>query len=144
MAGFNGKWKLVSSENGEAFFNAVNASDDFKTQLRALATEYKANPGVYVEEIKVDKAANTIQRIVYVKGEVKKDSGVAHFGEEAEGKCHGKPAKLKVVLESDTKIVRTETGADFSSTSTLELNGNSLILTLVGGGVTAVDKYERV
>jgi len=143
MAQFNGKWKLVSSENAEAFLNAVNAADDFKAQIRGLASEVKANPGLYVEEIRVDCAANTIQRIVTIKGEVKKDSGVAKIGEEVEGKCHGKPAKMRLAKESDNKIVRTEVGADFNSSSTLEVTGNQLTLTLVGGGVTAVEKYER-
>ena len=143
MAGFNGKWKLVSSENAEAYFTAVKASDEFKEKLRALAVEHKANPDIYIEEIKLDKAAGTIQRIVYIKGEVKKDSGVHKLGTEHVGKAHGKEAKLTATLESDTKIVRKEVGDDFESTSVLELHGDELTLTQTSGGVVAKDKYVR-
>ena len=144
MAGFNGKWKLVSSENAEAYFAAVKAPEEFKAQLRALAVEHKANPGIYLEEIKLDKAAGTIQRLVYIKGEVKRDSGLHKFGNEHEGAVHGKTGKLTAVLESDTKIVRKEVGADFNSTTILELNGDELTATLTSGDVVAKEKYVRV
>jgi len=143
MAGFNGKWRLVGSENAEAFFAAVKAPEDFKTQLSALAGEQKTNPGMYLEEIKLDKAAGTIQRQVYIKGEVKRDSGVHKFGNEHDGAIYGKTGKLTAVLESDTKIVRKEVGPDFTSTTTLEINGDNLTATLTSGGVTATEKYVR-
>lgn len=144
MAGFNGKWRLVSSENGEAFFNANNASEEYKTALRSLWAEHKTNPDIYQEELKVDKAAGTIQRIVYLKGAVQKDSGPVQFNQERDGKAHGNPAKITVTLDSDTKITRKEVGSNFNSTAVVEVSGDELTLTMTGNGVTAKEKYARV
>ena len=143
MAGFNGKWKLVSSENAEAFFSAVNAPEDLKQKLRDLAVEHKTNPDIYQEEIKLDAGAGTVHRIVYVKGAVLKDSGVVKLGEEHDGKAYGKPAKVTVTLEGENKIVKKEHGADFTSTHALELSGNEITLTMTSGSVVAKEKYVR-
>jgi len=145
MAPFNGKWRLVSSENAEEFFAAVKASDEFKQVVRSVHAEVKANnPDAYVEEIHVDKAANTIHRIAYIKGEKKKDSGILPIDVEFDGRCHGKPAKMKVVLPSDNKMVRHEKGEDFTSTMTIEVHDCDMTVTLSSGSVTSTEKYKRV
>jgi len=145
MTQLNGKWRLVSSDNSDAFFEAVKPSEEFKKMLSLVDAEIKAkNPDAYIEEFHVDIAANTVHRNVYIKGEKKKDSGDIPLGAELEGRCHGKPAKKTVTMVSDCKIVRQEKGADFSSTSTVEVNGSEMTLTLQSGSVTATEKYERI
>jgi len=145
MAHFNGKWKLVSSENADAFFAAVRAGEEFLQLLKSVHAEVKeSNPDAYIEEFQVDKAANTVQRIVYVRGEKKRDSGTIPFGVEVDGRCHGKQAKITVTMESDTKIIRHEKGEDFASTSTIEVKDSDMTLTLTCGGITATEKYKRV
>ena len=143
MSGFNGKWKSVASENVEAFFNAVNAPEDLKDKLRALAAEHATNPDIYIEELKVDTGAGTVQRIVHVKGEVMIDTGAVKFGVEHDDKAYGKPAKVVITLESPNKIVKKEHGADFSSTHVLEVSGNQFTITMTCGSVVAKETYAR-
>lgn len=145
MSAFNGKWRFVrTDENCEKFNAAVKAAPEYTSLLEQLAAGLPSNPNIYVEELKVDKAAGTVQRIVYINGKAEKDAGPVKFDTEVDGMTYGKPAKLKVTLESDTKLKRTEVGSDFTATVTLEVNGDELTLTSVSGGVTSVDKYARV
>jgi len=144
MAGFNAKWKLIHVDNLGAFHNATNTPDAQKNMLRALAEGLKTNPGAYVEELKVDKAAGKFQRIVYIMGEKKLDSGLIDLGKDnAQPADDGRPAKGKVTLEGDNKLVIHQKGADFDATYTFAVSGDELTATLVGGGVTAVSKYKK-
>jgi len=145
MARFNGKWRLVCSEHAEEYFNAIHASEEFKAQLRLVGAECKTNPDVYIEELHVDEAARTIQRIIFIKGEKKRDSGVVKFGVEFEKKSHGqeKASKIRVELEGD-KIVRHEKGDDYTAVKTVEVHGDELVSKLTAGGVTATQKFKRV
>ena len=140
-----GKWSLFEAKNGEAYFTAIKSPDEYKEKLRKVNEAAKADPNAYIEELKVNKAAGTIQRCVYFQGEKRKDSGEVKLGSELDGHAgDGRPAKVKLSLDSDTKLTRTENGDGFSTVTTFEVAGDVLTLTAVGNGVTFVSKLKRV
>lgn len=145
MSQFEGKWRFVSCENSEAFFAAVNAADEFVQLFASVEADFKGgNADAAIEDIHFDKASNIIQRNLYIKGE-KMNELVDHpVGVEYEGRCHGNPAKMLLTIESDNKLVRQEKGDNFTSTSTAEVNGSDLTMTLRSGSVTATEKYKKV
>jgi hypothetical protein len=144
MAGFNGKWKLKDVKNAEAYYNAINSPEDYKVKLRAIAEAVKADSNAYIEEITVNTAAGTVNRIVWIDGEKKRDTGDLKTGAELEHpSADGRPAKVKVTIDSDTKITRVETGEGFTTTTVFELNGNTLTATSTGNGQTTTSTYER-
>jgi len=144
MAGFNGKWQLTGVEGLEAYHNAIHTADAYKDTLRKVAEGVKTNPNAYVEELTVDKAAGTVQRVVYILGEKKKDSGALPIGkEEQHPGADGRLIKGKITLESDTKIVIAEKGPDFEATVTFTLSGDDLTVTSTSGSTTATLKYKR-
>jgi hypothetical protein len=60
-----------------------------------LAEAIKSNPDVYIEEIKVDKAAGVLHRTVLINGEARKDSGDVKLGVEHDGHSgDGRAAKV--------------------------------------------------
>ena len=130
-------------ENGVAFWEAINSPDDYKTKLRQLAEAIKTNPDTYIEELKVD--GNTLQRQAFVNGEKKRDIKDAPLNAEVDHHLDdGRPAKVKVVKESDNKIVRTQVAADATITSTFEVQGDTLTLTQTNGSVTLTQKFKKV
>lgn len=144
MSAFNGKWRLVSGENIEAYHNAIHTAEEAKNKLRAAVGEVKSDPNAYIEEISVDKAAGVARRTVWFKGE-KKREGELPFGKEHDGKAlDGRPVKVTATLETDTKLVAHEKAADFESVLTFEVSGNELTVSQVSGGVKATEKFVRV
>jgi len=142
---FTAKWRLVSVENAEAFHKAVHTPDDFWAKLRELYAELSSKPDLYIEEITVDKAAGKVQRIAYIRGEKKRDSGFVSLGEEVEvTKSDGRVIKVKVNLEGDDKLVVHEKGANFEATGVFHLHGDEIHVTLTCGTVVAKEIYKRV
>jgi len=144
MAAFNGRWQLTGAENLVAFHEAIHTSSDYKEVLRRVAEGVKANPGGYVEELTVDKAAGKVQRAVFILGDKKRDTGLVDVGKEAEHQtADGRTVKVKITLEGDNKIVMQEKGSDFEATITLTVSGDELTVKNVSGSVTATMKYKR-
>jgi len=140
---FNGRWGLVTSEGAVAYFTSINTPEEYKQKLLALGEAVKKDSNAYVEELRVD--ATTFHRQAFVNGEKKKDSGDVAFGAEHDAKIgDGRPAKIRVVLESPTKISRTEKGDGFNTTSTFEVNGDDLTVTMSSGSATAIEKFKRL
>jgi hypothetical protein len=140
---FNGRWSLVASEGLATYFDSINTPEEHKEKIRQLGEAVKKDHNVYVEELKVD--VTTFHRQAFVHGEKKKDSGDVAFDTEHDAKLgDGRPAKIRVTLESPTKIKRTEKGDGFNTTSTFEVSGDDLTVTLSSGTATAVEKFKRV
>jgi len=140
---FDGRWSLAAVDGAVAFYDSINSPEDHKTMLRKLAEAVKKDSSVYVEELKVE--GDTFHRQAYVNGEKKKDSGPAPLNTEVSAKiADGRPAKIKIVKESESKLVRTEVGDGFKITSTFEVKGDELTLTMSSGSVTTSEKYKRV
>lgn len=145
MAAFNGKWSMFDVQGGVAYYTAIKSPAEYTEKLKKVHEVAKADPNAYIEEIVLDKAAGTIQRIVYLSGAKVRDSGVAKLGVELDAKStDGRPAKVKIELESDTKLVRYENGDGFSIVTTFEIAGDVLTLTANGNGATLVSKLKRV
>jgi len=143
MAAFNGRWSLAGSENAAAFYDAIKSPEEHKAKLRKLGEAVKADPSVYVEEIKID--ATTLHRVAIVNGEKKKDSGPQPLNTEISTQIgDGRPSKSKVVKESDTKLVRTDVLDGFNISTVFEVHGDDLTVTQSSGGVSTVEKFKRV
>jgi len=142
---FTSKWRLTEVENGEAYHAAIHTPEEYKVKLRLLHAELKTHPDAYIEELIVDKAAGKIHRIVYIKGEKKRDSGLVPLNAEIEHKApDGRLVKARAVLEGDDKLVIVEKGADFEAHIVITLHGDQLKVTQSAHGVTCVEKYHRV
>jgi len=139
------RWQLVSVQNAEAYHKKINTPPEFYAKLKALHAELQTNPSVYEEEITIDKAAGKFHRVVFIRGEKKRDSGLVSLNEEFEhGIADGRTIKGKVTIEGDNKLIFQEKGADFTATVTLEMTGDSLTATLQSGDVVAVEKFRKV
>jgi len=146
MATLTGKWQMTSVENLEAYLNATKSPEEFKNKMLALPTELPTNPNTWIQEINVNTTNNTVQLIVFIKGEQKYDSGVVTVGKEIEKTgVDGRNATIKINIESDTKITLKKKVGDIESLATFTLTGtNNLTSTLTSGGVTSTEKYKRV
>jgi len=145
MAGFNGRWSLFELSGADDYFSTIKCPDDFTAGLMKVAETAKSDPSAYMEEYTIDKAAGTIHRCVYINGAKARESPVVKLGTDFDGKtADGRSAKVKFVLESDTKLVRFENGDGFSTITTSELDGDVVTTTGVGNGATKVSKMKRV
>jgi len=139
------RWQLVSVQNAEAYHKKINTPPEFLARLRALHAEIQTNPSVYEEEITVDKPAGQVHRVVFIRGEKKRDSGLVSLNQDFEhDTADGRIVKGKVTIEGDNKLIFNEQGPDFTAKVTLEMNGDNLTATLVSGDVTCVEKFRKI
>jgi len=142
---FTAKWRLVSVENAEAFQKKIKTNPEFWEKLKAIYAELPTNPDAYIEEITVDKAAGTVHRVVFIKGDKKRDSGVVKVNEEFEHtSADGRKLKGKITFEGENTLVFHDKGPEFEATITLVLNGDDLTATLKCEDVVSVEKFKRV
>jgi len=140
---FDGRWTLSGMEGAVAFYDAINSPEEHKAMLRKLVDAVKQDPTCYVEELKVEET--TFHRQCFINGEKKKDSGAAPLNTEVSAKIgDGRPAQVKITKASDNKLVRTEVGDGFSLTTTFEVHGDELTVTMTNGTVTTTEKYKRM
>lgn len=146
MASLNGKWAMTSVENLEAYLNATQSPEEFKTKMMTLPEELTKTPNAFVEEIHMDKDAGTIQMVVFIKGEKKYDSGHITIGEETEQKgVDGRLAKITVHCESDTKLTMQKTGTNFHANIIVTLtSGSEMTTRMTCNGVTSTETYKRM
>jgi hypothetical protein len=140
---FDGKWSLKEATGVAAYFDAIKSPEEYKEKLRKVAEAAKADSNAYIEELAVE--TNKFRRVVFINGEKKKDSGEQSFNAEVDSTiADGRPAKIKVIRDSDTKITRYENGDGFSTVSIFEVAGDQLTVTSSGNGAQAVYRYQRV
>jgi len=147
MTSINGKWLLTSVDNNlEAYLNAVQSPDEFKNRMLSLSAEVGTTPNLVVHELTVDKASGNAHLKVFIKGQLKQDLGPIPLGKEVEHTgIDGRPAKIKVTVESDTKLLLNKKGSNFESLNTVQLlSSDEMSSTLSSGGVTTVEKYKRI
>jgi len=142
---FTAKWRLVDVQNGKEYHKAIHTTDEFCAKLKVIHAEIKTNPDAYIEELTVDKAAGKVRRVVYIKGEMKRDTGLIDLGHEHEI-CtpDGRKVKVKATVEGDNKLIVHEKGPDYESTIILTLHGDEITATLTSGGVVCTEHYKRV
>jgi len=139
---FTGRWHLAAVEGAIAYYDAIRAPEEYKQRLLKIAESVKQDPTVYAEVIAVE--GNTFHREVFINGEKKKDSGVIEFGVERSANIgDGRPAKITLTKESESRITRKEVGDGFTLTSTFEVHGDDLTLTMSNGTVATTEKYKR-
>jgi len=132
-------------ENAEAFHKAIHTPEECVAKLRALHAELATHPDLYIEELTVDKAAGKVHRVVYIRGEKKRDSGLVSLNEEVEhANADGRIVKATATLEGDDKLVIHEKGANFDVIIHLHLHGDELHVQLKSGGVVCKETYKRV
>jgi len=96
-----------------------------------------------VEAVTVE--GNTFHRQAFINGEKKKDSGPIEFGVERSANLgDGRPAKITLTKNSENKITRKELVDGLTLTSTFEVNGDAMTLTMTNGSLTTTEKYQRV
>jgi len=146
MASLNGKWLLTSVDNLENYLVAAQSPDEFKTRMLALSTELGTTPNLFIQDINVDKGAGNVKLQIYIKGELKQDLGPIPLGKEVEHTgVDGRPAKIKVTVESDTKVLMNKKGSNFESLIIVQLlSSGEMTTSLTSAGVTAVEKYKRI
>jgi len=140
---FNGRWSLSAVEGAIAYYDAIKCPEEYKQRLLAIAEGVKKDPSTYVEAVTVE--GNTFHRQAFINGEKKKDSGPIEFGVERSANLgDGRPAKITLTKNSENKITRKELVDGLTLTSTFEVNGDSMTLTMTNGSVTTTEKYQRV
>lgn len=144
MAALNGNWALVSSENFEAYINAIGVTGENRD--KALKLLQTTGDGGLMEKYEVDLAANTVKRYIYFDGKLFKESPIVPLNKEVEGAAlDDRVIKVSVITEGTNRLIRHETGTDYSATIVSEVHGNDLTVTLTTStGVTSVRKYKKV
>jgi len=146
MTSLNGKWLLTSFENLDAYLTVTNSPDEFKTRMLTLGQELGTTPNLFVQNITIDKAADTVSLQVFIKGELKQDLGPIALGKEIEHTgVDGRLAKIKVTVESDTKVLMHKKGSNFETLITVQLlSTDEMVTTMTSAGVTSTEKYRRI
>jgi len=140
---FNGRWSLTAVDGAIAYYDAIKCPAEYKQRLLAIAEGVKKDPSTYVEAITLE--GNTFHRQAFINGEKKKDSGAVEFGVERSANLgDGRPAKITFTKNSENKITRKEVVEGLNLTSTFEVKGDEMILTMTNGTVTTTEKYKRV
>jgi hypothetical protein len=144
MADLNGSWNLVSSQNFEAYIDAIGVTSE--NREKALKLLQTTGDGGLVEKYEVDLAANTVKRYIYFDGKLFKESPAVPLNKEVEGTAlDDRIIKVSVTTEGTNRLIRHETGSNYTATVTSEVHGSDLTVTLTtGGGVTSVRKYKKV
>jgi len=142
---WSGKWRLLSVENGEAYQKAIHTPEEHLAKLKALHADLKSNPDLYIEELTVDKAGGKVRRVVFIRGEKKRDSGLISFNTEVtHDTADGRVVSGSISLEGDNKLVIREKGPNFEAVIILELQGDEIHAALTSGGVTCKEVYKRI
>jgi len=146
MAGFNGRWALVSADNVEAYLTAIHATAEQRAKTEHLITSMKTNPEAFVEEVHVDKAGGTVQVKIFINGELKHEMNLQLNKEVDNTGLDHLPAKVTITLPSDTKMVITKKTATFEAAIVYNLStsGTEATTTRTSGGVTSTEKYRKL
>jgi hypothetical protein len=143
MAKFNGKWVAIDSTNVEGYLAAAYASAELKNQLTKLYDDLENDPKAYIEEMTV--TASGVRRVIYLYGQMSNDTGELKFNvEQATKTTDGLPTKVRVIRDSDTKIVSYESCNDYVSMTETETVGNQLLMTMVENGQKMTITFNKV
>jgi len=146
MAGFTGRWAMVSADNVEAYMAAIHAPDALKAKFLGLLPTLKTNPEAFVEEVTVNTVKGTVHVKIFMSGEMKHDVTFEINKEIENTGLDGIPAKVKVTIPSDTKLVIHKKTATYETeiVYNLSANGTEVTTTRTSGGVTCTDKFKKV
>jgi len=146
MAEFNGRWTLVSVENGDAYLAATHTPPELQEKMKKLMENLKTNPEALVEEVHVDKAAGTTSVKIFINGELKHDMTLELNKEVDHTGLDKRPAKITITLPTDKKMVIIKKTANFETTITYTLSsdGKEVTTTRTSGGVTSTEKYVKL
>lgn len=129
MATFDGKYKLVDSENFEEYMKAIGVPEE----LMSLANDPKAETAVKQDGDKY---------LIQLTGSGRIAELNFKLGEEFdEVTPHGTPAKT-VITRDGNRLIQRQKGA-VESVITREFVGNDLIVTLQAGSATSTRKYKK-
>eukprot|EP00914_Ancora_sagittata_P000081 GHVO01000477.1.p1 GENE.GHVO01000477.1~~GHVO01000477.1.p1 ORF type:complete len:143 (+),score=33.62 GHVO01000477.1:51-479(+) len=141
MSGFNGRWKLTAVENFDAYQKAVGVNDE----NREKGNKALGCVGADAMEEELYFSATTAKRTIFADGQTK--GGVEYpLGVEFEAPTlDGRKTKTKVVVESPTKVVRSDVYENgVSGTMSNELVGTDLKVVMCAGGVTSTRTMKKV
>eukprot|EP00914_Ancora_sagittata_P000085 GHVO01000481.1.p1 GENE.GHVO01000481.1~~GHVO01000481.1.p1 ORF type:complete len:159 (+),score=32.33 GHVO01000481.1:49-477(+) len=141
MSGLNGRWKLTAVENFDAYQKAIGVNDE----QRELGNKLLGCVGPDAMEEELCFTATTGKRTIFAAGQTK---GGREFplGVEFEAPTlDGRKTKTKVVVESPTKVVRSDVYENgVSGTMSNELVGTDLKVVMCAGGVTSTRTMKKV
>jgi len=140
---FDGKWRLDSAENVAAYYDAIKSPEAYKNTLLQVLEGIKQNPDIYIEELTVDDTK--VQRRSVIGGQTNREVKDAPLNVEIDDKMDdGRPAQIKLVREGDNKVVRTQKFDGLTTTSTFEVNGDTLTLVQTIGSVSTTQIYKKL
>lgn len=129
-------------ENVLAYCDAIGSPEEHKEKLKKLGEAVKKDPNYYCEDIQV--SPDLFHRQCWINGEKKKDSGDVPFNKEFDGQLlDGRPSKIKLIKESENKVVRTDDVGGMHIISTFVVSGDELTLTITYGNVTSTEKFKK-
>jgi len=142
MTHLNGKWALTSSVDFEPYMKAIGVADD--QRAKAHESLEKTGEGGLVEEY-IITAGVSVQRKIYIGGQLVKESPAIPFGKEVNGpSLDGRTCQLKITENSPDKFTRHEVFGTVESNTIYEVHGDELVATLSAGGATSTRKYKKV
>jgi len=146
MAEFNGRWTLVSVENGDAYLAATHTPPELQEKMKKLMETLKPHQEALVEEVHVDKASGTTSVKIFISGELKHDMTLELNKEVDHTGLDKRPAKITITLPTDKKMVIIKKTASFETTITytLSADGKEVTTTRTSGGVTSTEKYVKL
>ncbi|XP_060556999.1 sodium/calcium exchanger regulatory protein 1-like [Ruditapes philippinarum] len=136
MASVAGKWKIDSSDNFEEYMKAIGVPDD----KREIALKFLSAGSGMTQEFKVD-GDNWTLTTVTAAGE--KSFSFTIGKEENSMTLDGRNMKVTFTIDGDS-LVEKQKGDTFECTHVRKSDGNTLTMTLTGGGQTCVRKFVKV
>ncbi|MCI3325489.1 lipocalin/fatty-acid binding family protein [Escherichia coli] len=135
MAALNGKWKLVSSENFDAYLDAIGVAGELKEKaLKLLSPENNITQEITVSGDTIKINTTTPLSSVEVNATV---------GQEVDSRSlDGRTVKSVYTLDGET-LVETISGG-YSTISRRFVEGGQLIMKLSASGVDAIRHYDKV
>lgn len=142
MSNLNGSWALTSSENFEAYIEAIGVSGE--NREKALKLLLSTGDGGLVEKFEIDDSS--AKRSIYFGEKLFKESPKIPLNEEFEGPAlDERIVKATVTTDGPNRLTRVEKGPDYQSTVVAEIHGSELVVTLTtDSGVQSIRKYKKV
>ncbi|XP_060571976.1 sodium/calcium exchanger regulatory protein 1-like [Ruditapes philippinarum] len=136
MTSVLGKWKIESSENFEEFMKAIDVPED----KRANALKYLSAGSDMTQEFKAD-GDNWTMTTVSAAGEKTLSFTIGNVADSAT--LDGRPIKVLFTIDGDC-LVEKQTADGFECSHVRKSDGNTLTMTLNGGGQTCTRKFSKV
>jgi hypothetical protein len=136
---------MTSVENMEAYLDACEASQDYKTKIMHLLGKIGTSTDVFTMEMKVDKTSHMFCMTVHMKGEKNWETGMIPLNTETDITwIDGKPMKVTITMHSDTMLMMQKKTKTHTAEQTMTVMGPTMTVTMTCDAVTCTEMFKKM